>query len=139
MVEVLADTDVILDLLTDRKPFSLYSEQLFMCADKKTIKIFISSLSFSNLFYILRKFENPKKAYEILRKLKTIVSVLSVDEKIIELSLNSGFNDFEDAIQYYTAKENEIGYIVTRNIKDYKKAQIKVLTAEEFLKLNNLI
>lgn len=134
MIEIFVDTDVIIDLLTDRKPFSQYSEQLFELADKKVIKIYISSLSFSNIFYILRKYGNSKKAYEILKKLKTIVYVLSVDEKIIELSLNSDFNDFEDAIQYYTAKENGIDILVTRNIKDYKKADIKILNAEEFLK-----
>jgi predicted nucleic acid-binding protein len=139
MVQIFADTDIILDLFTDRKPFSSYSEQLFSLADKKSINIYISSLSFSNIFYVLRKFESSKRAYEILRKLKSIACVLSVDEKIIELSLNSGFSDFEDAIQYYTAKENKIDYLLTRNIKDYKKAQIKVLTAEEFLKLNDMI
>ena len=139
MVEVFVDTDVILDLLTNRKPFGFYSEQLFGLADKKVIKIYVSSISFSNIFYILRKFESNQKAYEILKKLKTIVSVLPVDEKIIELSLNSGFTDFEDAIQYFTAKENEINFLITRNIKDYKKAQIKVLSADEFLKLKGLI
>lgn len=139
MVEVFVDTDIILDLLTDRKPFSSHSEKLFGLADKKAIKIFVSSLSFSNIYYVLRKFESSKKAYDILRKLKTIVSLLPVDEKIIELSLNSGFNDFEDAIQYYTAKENGIDFLLTRNIKDYRKAQIKVLSADEFLKLNNMI
>ena len=139
MVEVFVDTDIILDLFTGRKPFSIHSEQLFGLADKKAVKIYISSISFSNIFYILRKFESYQKAYEILRKLKTIVSVLSVDEKIIDLSLHSGFTDFEDAIQYFTAKENKINFLITRNIKDYKKAQIKVLSADEFLKLKGLI
>ncbi|MFA5405453.1 MAG: PIN domain-containing protein [Ignavibacteria bacterium] len=139
MVEIFVDTDVILDLFIDRKPFSLYSEQLFGLADKKYIIIYISSLSFSNIFYIIRKFESSKKAYEILRKLKTIVSVLSVDEKIIDLALTSEFNDFEDAIQYFAAKENGIEILVTRNIKDYKKAKIKVISSDEFLRTKGFI
>jgi hypothetical protein len=61
------------------------------------------------------------------------VNVLGVDDKIIGLSLNSEFKDFEDAIQYYTAIENNISTLITRNLKDYKYAQIAVITAEDFL------
>jgi len=49
--------------------------------------------------------------------------------------LNSEFNDFEDAIQYFSALQNEIGILLTRNLKDYKKAQITVLTAQDFINL----
>jgi predicted nucleic acid-binding protein len=139
MVEIFVDTDVILDLLTDRKPFSGYSEILFELADNKKIKLFVSSLSFSNLFYILRKQSSIQKAYKVLNNLKTIVNILPVDEKVISLSLNSGFNDFEDAVQYFTAKENSINILITRNIKDYKKADIMITNAEEFLKLNKYL
>lgn len=139
MINVFVDTDVILDLLADRKPFSEFSEELFELADKKELKIFVSSLSFSNLFYILRKFGNAKKAYKTLNGLKLLVGILAVDEKIINLALSSDFNDFEDAIQYFTAKENGIDILITRNIKDYKKAEITILNAEEFLKINNFL
>ncbi len=53
---------------------------------------------------------------------------------MIEQSLNSEFNDFEDAIQYFTAVNNGITLIITRNKIDYKRSKIDVLTAEEFLK-----
>lgn len=139
MTEIFVDTDVILDLLIDRKPFGIYSELLFELADSKKIKIFVSSLSFSNLFYILRKQSNIQKAYKVLNNLKIIVNILPVDDKVISLSLNSGFNDFEDAIQYFTAKENGIIILITRNIKDYKKADIMITNAEEFLKLNKYL
>jgi predicted nucleic acid-binding protein len=139
MVEIFLDTDIILDLLVDRKPFNKYSEALFELADSKDVKIFVSSLSFSNLFYVLRKHSNIDKAYEALINLKILVNILTVDDKIISLALNSDFNDFEDAIQYFTAKENGVDILITRNTKDYKKADIKIASAEEFLKLNKLL
>ena len=139
MINVFVDTDVILDLLADRKPHSGFSESLFSLAEKKQLKLYVSSLSFSNLFYILRKFGNTGTAYKALQMLQSLVSVLSVNEKIVKEALNSGFTDFEDALQYFTAKENEINYLITRNVKDYKKAQMKVLSADEFLKLKGLI
>ena len=66
---------------------------------------------------------------------KTLTTVLAVNDKIVELSLASDFKDFEDGLQYYTATENNINKLITRNLKDYKSAEIIVLTAEQFLKV----
>ena len=74
-------------------------------------------------------------ALQSLRKLKTMVSILSIDERVIEQSLNSEFNDFEDAIQYYTAVNNGIKVLLTRNITDYKSSKITVSTSEQFVKM----
>ena len=62
------------------------------------------------------------------------MTVLSVTDKVVELALSSDFKDFEDGMQYFTAIENSVRVILTRNLKDYKSAQISVLTAEQFLK-----
>jgi len=96
----------------------------------------VSSLCFSNLNYILSKQKNTSEARKILSRFKVLVNVLPVDDKVIELALNSDFRDFEDAIQYYCAIENGIHILVTRNLKDFKQAKIPVLTAEEFIKQN---
>lgn len=69
-----------------------------------------------------------------MRKLKTLINILPVDERIIEQALNSEFNDFEDAIQYFTAVNNGINLLLTRNKVDYKKSKITISTSEEFLK-----
>jgi len=69
----------------------------------------------------------------ILSTFKILVKVLAVDDKIIDLSLNSAFKDFEDAIQYYTATENQVDILLTRNLKDYKAARITVMMAEDYL------
>ncbi len=60
---------------------------------------------------------------------------MALDEKIIDLALNSDFSDFEDAIQYYSALQNNIDVLITRHLKDYKKTQISVLTARDFISL----
>lgn len=73
-------------------------------------------------------------ALKSLRKLKTLINILPVDERVIEQSLNSEFQDFEDDIQYFTAINNGINLLLTRNKVDYKKSKIAVSTAEEFIK-----
>jgi len=69
-----------------------------------------------------------------LRKFKVLVNVLPLDDKIADLALNSEFRDFEDAIQYYTAIENDQDLIITRNQRDFKESKIPVMTAGEFIK-----
>jgi predicted nucleic acid-binding protein len=133
MEKIFVDTDIALDLLSERLPHYTYAAQLFTLADKGKLLTYVSSLSFSNLNYLLSRQYSQKEARRILNKFKVLVNVLSVDEKVIDLSLNSEFKDFEDAIQYYTAIENNIGTLITRNLKDYKHANIAVLTAEDYL------
>lgn len=67
--------------------------------------------------------------------IKTLTTVLAVNDKIVKLALASDFKDFEDGLQYYSATENNIKQLITRNLKDYKSAEIIVLTAEQFLKV----
>jgi predicted nucleic acid-binding protein len=134
MEKVYVDTDIILDLLSYREPFYIHSANLFSAADKNEIKLFVSSLSFANLNYILSRQFSAEQAMKKLFKFKTLVTVLAVTDKIVELALSSDFKDFEDALQYFSATENSIKIFLTRNLKDYKNAEISILTAEQFLK-----
>jgi len=134
MEKVFVDTDIILDLLSNREPFYTYSAHLFSEADKSTTKVYVSSLSFANLNYILSRQYSSDQARKKLLKFKTLFTVLAVTDKVVELALSSDFKDFEDGLQYFTAIENNIKILLTRNLKDYKSAEITVMTAEQFLK-----
>jgi predicted nucleic acid-binding protein len=131
---VFADTDIILDLLSGRQPHYNYAAELFSLADEGSVKIYVSALSFANVNYILSKEFTADQSRKQLLKFKTLVSVLAVNDKIIELALASDFKDFEDGVQYYTSIENNIRTIITRNLRDFKKAEIPVLNPEQYLK-----
>ena len=131
------DTDIILDLLAERTPFHAPAARLFSLIEAGEIKGCVSPLIFANLYYLLRKLKSGHEARTILTRLKLLLTVLPIDDKIIELALHSDFNDFEDALQYYTAIESNICVLVTRNKVDYKCADITVCNAEEYLKLRN--
>ncbi len=134
MENVFIDTDVIVDFLTDRKPFSLESAKIFSLIDQKKIKGCVSSLSFSNLYYVLRKFGTHKKVISSLQDLSELVDILKVDSDIVKSALTSDFKDFEDSIQYFGAqKHKKVDCIITRNIKDYKDSSLPVMTPETFL------
>ena len=127
------DTDIILDILAKREPFYNPAAQLFVLIDEKKVDAYTTPVVFSNLFYILSKFKSRNFAHSSLRKLRLLLTIIQVDEKIIDLALNSEFKDFEDAIQYYSAKFNNLEFIITRNVKDFVSKDLMVLTAEDFI------
>lgn len=134
MKKVLIDTNIVIDLLSKRKNFYDDAAELFSQADKKELNLTISSLTFANTNYILTKLKSAKEASEILRKFKVLVELLSLDDKITELALSDeSFPDFEDGLQYYSAIENEVDILITRNKKDFKNSKLPVLTAKEYL------
>jgi len=133
MDSILVDTNIVLDLLAKREEFIVEAQQLFTLSDKNEIALYVSSLTFANTYYILSQKMKLNDARKILRKFKVLVEVLPMDDKIIDLSLESDFKDFEDAIQYHTAIENEINIIITRNLKDFKTSRIPVLTAKNYI------
>ncbi len=135
MKKLLVDTNIIFDLLAERKEFYKPAAQLFSLADQKKVELFLCSLSFATAHYILSRQITESKVREILRKLKVLVNVISLDSKVLDLALNSDFKDFEDAIQYYAAIESGIDIIITRNLKDFRKSDIPVMTALEFLQI----
>jgi predicted nucleic acid-binding protein len=132
--KVFVDSDIVLDLLSARQPHYKYAAELFSLADQNAIKLYVSSLTFANVNYILSKQLSAGQARKMLLKFKTLVTVLSVNDKTIDLALASDFHDFEDAIQYNTAIENGVTILLTRNHKDFKKAEIAILTAQQYLK-----
>ncbi len=135
MKKLLVDTNIVIDLLAKRDSFYDDAAKLFSLADKNKIKLSISSLTFANTNYILQKSQSSSTTREILRKFKILIIVLPLDDKIIDLALNDkGFDDFEDAIQYYSALENNQDIIITRNLKDFKSSKIPVMTANAFIR-----
>lgn len=134
MSRLLIDTNIVIDLLSRRDEFYNEAADLFSRADKKELELTVSALTFANTNYILSKFKSAKEAREILRKFRVLVEILSLNEKITELALSDDhFPDFEDGLHYYSAIENQIDVIITRNKKDFKHSTIPVLTAKEFL------
>jgi predicted nucleic acid-binding protein len=132
---VFVDTDVVLDLLSRRDPFYPHAARLFSRAERGLIKACVSSLSFANLFYILRKETSGRRALKILKLFREVVTVLPVDDAVVSNALNAGFADFEDAVQYHVALAARIPVLVTRNTRHYRKSVITVCSAEEYLAL----
>jgi len=136
MKKILIDTDVILDFFFDRKPFSGDSAIILSMCERKQIEGFVTPVIISNVYYLLRRTAQHDKVIDKLKQLLTITQVLQMNGQIVVDALNSEFKDFEDALQNFSAVKNgEIDAIITRNVKDFKRSDLGIMTPESFVKL----
>jgi len=134
MKKLFVDTNIVIDLLSRREPFFEEAAELFSLADKKQIELSVSSSTIANTSYTLLRQMDSDKAKSVLRKLRLILKILPLDDKIIGLALNDdNFSDFEDGLQYFTAIEDEQELIITRNLKDFKNSKLPAMTAKQFI------
>lgn len=132
MKKVFLDTNIIVDLIADRKPFSKYSIEIFKKAEEKKIKLFTSSHSIATTHYLLKKYLEEKILRDVLYNLLDYLTVIAVDSDVLKKGLRSKHKDFEDSIQILCASTIEkIDCIVTRNTKDFRDSEILVLTPDE--------
>jgi predicted nucleic acid-binding protein len=132
--KVFVDSDILLDLFFDRKPYSQFAIKLFDINLQKNFSLYTSTLITANLYYIISKQRNKSFANECLSILLRHIQVLPMEVDAVKYGLSNIFDDFEDAIQYHIAKKNHCTKILSRNINDYKQSSIPVTTAESFFK-----
>ena len=135
MDKILLDTDVILDFFFDRKPFSNDAAKILSWCEMKEIQGFATPVIISNCYYLLRKVSTHNIVIQKLKQLILIIDIIIMDREVVVNALNSGFRDFEDALQNFSAiKSKKIDMIITRNSKDYKNSIIGVFTPDNFIK-----
>src|SRR3990170_3570027 len=103
MKVIFLDTNVIIDFLSDRRPFSLTAAEIFNASLSGNVKIYISSVSYNNIYYILRQSLSHNETIKLLEELSEMTEIVDVTKVIIKKSLKSEFRDFEDAVQYNCA------------------------------------
>lgn len=137
--KILIDSDICLDSIMGRRPHVKNANKIFLAAENKRISAIVSAHSFSNIFYILKKISNPKKAVTQLKNLRKIAFVGKIKNSTIDKALASGWTDFEDAMQHFCAIEEGCEAIITRNTSDFKKSTLSVYTPAKFLETEGLI
>lgn len=135
MNHVLLDSDVLLDGLLNRLPFVVHSKELISLCENGKLKGFCTPVMIANIYYLLRKTASHQKVAEKLIALTHIIPVVTIGANEVSDALHSGFKDFEDALQNFSAVHSEsIDIIITRNIKDYKTSSLSICTPETYLK-----
>lgn len=132
-LRVLVDLNIILDVLQKRQPFYETSAELLALIETGEIEGFVAAHSITTLFYLVSKDQSPAAAKVILTSLMQFLNIAPVDHAVIEAALNLPYKDFEDAVQMVAAMQCKANFLVTRNLKDYQPAPMRVVQPVELL------
>lgn len=130
---LMIDANVVLDVLVRREPNYKYSSKVWKLCETGVCTGIVSTLSFANIIYVMRRELTPEKIEAVLKQLMMIFTFSDLSQSTLEEAAKLQWPDFEDAIQTATAKRVKADYIITWNVKDYVKSDIPVLTPAEFL------
>jgi predicted nucleic acid-binding protein len=134
-MRILFDTNIILDVLLDRVPFSEHAADLMSKVERSEINGILCAISVTTIQSLLSKYLDKKEAIKSINSLMALFEVASVNSLVIENALKSKCIDFEDSVLHESARYAGAEYIVTRNIKVFKKSEIPVFTPTELLSM----
>ncbi len=132
MKKLFLDTNIVMDLLERREPFCQDAVRLFTMAYYKQVRIYVSPMTYATASFLLRK-HGSAGVKNLLANFRQLSRVTTANERTVDDSLASQFQDFEDALQYYSALTVKADVIITRNGKDFVNSKLPVMTAGEFL------
>jgi predicted nucleic acid-binding protein len=135
MRKVLFDTNVVLEVLLDRPPFADIAAVLFSKVDQGLMKGYLGATTLTTIYYLAAKTVGAKQAEEYVKQLLALFEVAPVTRDVLEVALQVGFGDFEDVVLYEAARQVGVDAIVTRNMQDFKQAQMPIYTPAELAQL----
>jgi len=132
-MKVFFDTNVLMDVLLQRYPFVTESREVWFLAERGKVAGLVSALSFPNIYYVARKALGAETALSMMSLLRDTLTAVPLDEQILNQAMDAKFPDFEDAIQYYSARRADAECLLTRNVEHFPASGLRVLSPEEFL------
>jgi predicted nucleic acid-binding protein len=136
-MKVLLDTNIVLDVLLDRKPHSINSAEVFRCIEQGRIEGLLCATTITTLDYLLSQKMKRSESRKLLNQLLKLFEVAAVSRAVIEDALVSRMDDFEDAVLDHAAQNSGADVLITRNAKDFARGKSKVMDPKQFLVLIN--
>ena len=130
---LLIDTNVILDVLINRPEFVKDSSMIWKLCETEQARGCISTLTYANMMYVMRKQLTPQQIEEVFRQLHLIFEFADFSPAVLERAVSKKWKDFEDAVQSATAESVHADYIITRNLKDFTQSRVMAFTPSELL------
>lgn len=133
-MKIMVDTNIIIDVLLERKPFVEDSYKLLSLCEEHKIDGFISASSITDIYYLVRKYTHSNElAYKVIGKILEIVKIYSVTNTEVITAFQKKARNFEDCLVAVCADSIHCDYIVTRNLKDFEEFEISAISPSEIL------
>ena len=132
-MDLLIDANILLDVLLNRQPYYENSRLIWKMCLRKQAEGHISSLTFANVVYVMRKKLTPESRKYLLGALSSLFRFEDLTHDDLRTAAKMKWRDFEDAVQSATASRINADYIITRNTKDFDGSTVKAITPEEYI------
>jgi len=132
-MNVLVDSNVVLDILLQNEGLYIGSTAVFAYAEQNLIDGYISASAVTDIFYITKKRHGKEIALKSIKKILQVIKPATVTGDNIFKALDLDWNDFEDAVQYVVGESFALDHIITRNINDFSRGKIPAVTPEQFI------
>jgi len=132
-MKILFDTNIVLDVLLLRKPYYTSATYLLSEVEQGNIKGYLCPTTITTIGYLITKVKGADEAKKLIKNILNIFELTELNKSILETSCSHKISDYEDAVLHESARSSNIEAIVTRNVKDFKYASVKVYDPEELI------
>jgi len=132
-LRLIVDTNVVLDVLLDRRPFVEPAARLFALIERSKIEASVCAATLTTVHYLLTQSLSREEGRRALQGLLELFEIAPVNRPVLEGALQSKIEDYEDAVLEQAGRLVGADAIVTRNTKDFRKSSIKALDPVELL------
>ena len=132
-MRLLIDANIVLDVLQKREPYWKDSSVIWKLCETEQVEGYVSTLTFANLMYVMRRELDPAQIRDVLDKLRLIFRFADFTAADMEKAAEMGWDDFEDAIQAATAERIMADSIITRNVRDFRNSKVIAFTPSEYI------
>jgi len=137
MEKVLIDLNVLLDFLAKRDNHIAAAQVIGLCEEKK-VKGYVSSHEITTLAYFLTsRYKSKDAPKKIIKDILDLFTTISITESMLRNALDSKISDYEDAVIKEAALKENVKYIITNNLPDFKKSTIKAISPSEFISMQH--
>ena len=121
------DTNVVLDWLLDRKPWSDQAQPLWDARDAGPVVAYLPASVLTDIFYIIRRQAGIPAAFTAVDRLCNSFGLFAVDAPLLQQARALPGNDFEDNVQIACAMNAQLDLIIARNPADFRLSSVPII------------
>ena len=135
-MRILLDTNVVLDLLLDRKAFVAESLARLDHVERGAVTGLLCATTVTTLAYLAGKSVGKQQASRQIRQLLSLFEIAPVTRAVLDGALASRATDFEDAVLAEAAMQAGAQAIITRNLRDFAHSPVRAHTPAQWLAMH---
>lgn len=133
-MNLLLDTNVIIDYLGRKQPFYEDAERLMAMGYFGDATLWAPAQSFKDAFYVLAHYVEPDRVQEAIAALLGLVHPVDLTGNDLVTAAKLKWTDFEDCLVAVSAGKASADYVVTRDRKGFDRSSVPAISPSDLLR-----